>query len=33
MKRTVARLTHNTGIATERFHIPCDREGTAPAKR
>jgi hypothetical protein len=33
MERTIKRLTQDTGIATERFHIPCDREGTAPAKR
>jgi amino acid transporter len=29
MERTVARLTHDTGIASERLRIPCDTEGTA----
>jgi hypothetical protein len=33
MERTVKRLTQDTGIATERFQIPCDLDGTAPAKR
>jgi hypothetical protein len=32
MERTVKRLTQDTGIASERFRIPCDREGTALAK-
>ncbi len=32
MERTVKRLTQNIGIASERFRIPCDREGTALAK-
>jgi hypothetical protein len=32
MERTVKRLTQDTGIATERFRIPCDRAGTAPVK-
>jgi hypothetical protein len=32
MERTVKRLAQDTGIATERFQIPCDRKGTAPAK-
>jgi hypothetical protein len=29
MERTVARLTQNTGIARERFSIPCDSQGVA----
>jgi hypothetical protein len=29
MERTVARLTHDTGIASERLRIPCDTQGTA----
>jgi hypothetical protein len=31
MERTVARLTQNTGIARERFSIPCDSRGVALA--
>ena len=27
MERTVERLTHDTGIAAERFRIPCDARG------
>ncbi len=27
MERTVGRLTHDTGIARERFQIPCDLQG------
>src|SRR5690242_6752808 len=27
MKRTIARLTHDTGIASRRFRIPCDESG------
>jgi hypothetical protein len=30
MERTVARLTHDPGIASERLRIPCDTQGTAP---
>ena len=33
MERTVARLTHDTGIAAERFRIPCDARGDAPLTR
>ena len=29
MQRTVERLTHDTGIAAERFRIPCDAHGNA----
>ena len=29
MQRTVERLTHDTGIAAERFRIPCDARGNA----
>jgi hypothetical protein len=29
MERTVERLTHDTGIAAERFRIPCDARGNA----
>ena len=29
MERTVARLTQDTGIARERFSIPCDSQGVA----
>ena len=29
MQRTVERLTHDTGIAAERFRIPCDVHGNA----
>jgi hypothetical protein len=31
MERTVARLTQDTGIARERFAIPCNTEGRAQA--
>jgi hypothetical protein len=31
MERTVARLTQDTGIARERFPIPCNTEGRAQA--
>jgi hypothetical protein len=31
MERTVERLTHDTGIAAERFRIPCDAHGDPPS--